>query len=120
MVDRLVYHDPVSNEACAHKSEVPFYQGQAPIVLRKLDLIDPESLDDYLAVDGYRTLRKVLFGMAPEEVIDQVERSGLRGRGGGGFPTGRKWRLCREVEGEVKFIICNGDEGDPGPSWTGR
>ena len=114
VVDRLVYHDPVSNDPCAHKSEVPFYQGQAPIVLRKLDLIDPESLDDYLAVGGYRTLRKALFAMTPDEVIDQVERSGLRGRGGGGFPTGRKWRLCREAEGMVKFIICNGDEGDPG------
>ncbi len=114
VVDRLIYHDPVSNDPCAHKSEVPFYQGQAPIVLRKLDLIDPESLDDYLAVGGYRTLRKALFAMTPGEVIDQVERSGLRGRGGGGFPTGRKWRVCREAEGMVKFIICNGDEGDPG------
>jgi len=114
VVERLVYHDPASGAACVHKNEVPFYQGQVPIVLRKLDLIDPESLDDYLAVGGYRTLRKVLFTMTPEEVIDQVERSGLRGRGGGGFPTGRKWRICREAEGAVKFIICNGDEGDPG------
>ncbi len=114
VVDRLVYQDPVSGESCVHKNEVPFYQGQDPIVLRKLDLIDPESLDDYLALGGYRSLRKVLFSMTPEEVVDQVERSGLRGRGGGGFLTGRKWRLCREAEGAVKFIICNGDEGDPG------
>uniref|UniRef100_A0A7V6DPK1 NADH-quinone oxidoreductase subunit NuoF n=1 Tax=Desulfobacca acetoxidans TaxID=60893 RepID=A0A7V6DPK1_9BACT len=113
-VDRLVYHDPASGTACAHKGEVPFYKGQDPIVLRKLDLIDPESLDDYLAVGGYRTLRKVLFSMTPEQVIDQVERSGLRGRGGGGFPTGRKWRLARQAESAVRFIICNGDEGDPG------
>jgi NADH:ubiquinone oxidoreductase subunit F (NADH-binding) len=83
-------------------------------VLRKLDVIDPESLDDYLALGGYRTLRKILFQMTPEEVIAAIEKSGLRGRGGGGFPTGRKWRLCREAPGDVKFIICNGDEGDPG------
>ncbi len=114
VVDRLVYHDPVSGESCVHKSEVPFYRGQDPIVLRKLDFIDPESLDDYLALGGYRSLRKVLFKMTPQGVIDKVERSGLRGRGGGGFLTGRKWRLCREAEGPVKFIICNGDEGDPG------
>ncbi|MEJ2091151.1 MAG: NADH-quinone oxidoreductase subunit NuoF [Syntrophobacterales bacterium] len=114
LVDRLLYHESGNGEACAHKSDIPFYKGQDPIVLRKLDVIDPESLDDYLATGGYRTLRKVLFKMTPEEVIDQVERSGLRGRGGGGFLTGRKWRLCREAEGAVKFIICNGDEGDPG------
>ncbi|MFP3868454.1 MAG: NADH-ubiquinone oxidoreductase-F iron-sulfur binding region domain-containing protein [Desulfobacteraceae bacterium] len=114
VVERLVYHDPVSGQAALHKSEVPFYQGQKPMVLRKLDEIDPESLDDYLAMGGYRTLRKVLFKMKPEEVIDAVERSGLRGRGGAGFPTGRKWRLCRQVPGELKFVICNGDEGDPG------
>jgi|UniRef100_A0A7C5ENX8 NADH-quinone oxidoreductase subunit F len=114
IVDRLVYHDPVSGEARVHKSDIPFYQSQVPIVLRKLDLIDPESLDDYLAVGGYRSLRKVFFSMTPEEVIDQVELSGLRGRGGAGFLTGRKWRLARQAEGYPKFIICNGDEGDPG------
>ena len=85
-----------------------------PIVLRKLDVIDPTSLDDYLALGGYRGLRKALFEMTPEDVIDAVDRSGLRGRGGGGFPTGRKWRVCQEALEEPKFIICNGDEGDPG------
>jgi NADH-quinone oxidoreductase subunit F len=114
VVERLVYEDPVSKARAAHKAEIPFYQGQQPVVLRKLDIIDPESLDDYLALGGYRALRKALFEMTPEAVIDAVERSGLRGRGGAGFPTGRKWRLCRQVPGEVKFIICNGDEGDPG------
>jgi NADH:ubiquinone oxidoreductase subunit F (NADH-binding)/(2Fe-2S) ferredoxin/NAD-dependent dihydropyrimidine dehydrogenase PreA subunit len=114
VVDRLVYHDPANGESCVHKSEVPFYKSQDPIVLRKLDIIDPESLDDYLVTGGYRTLRKVLFKMTPDEVIDQIERSGLRGRGGGGFLTGRKWRICRQAEGVVKFVICNGDEGDPG------
>jgi NADH:ubiquinone oxidoreductase subunit F (NADH-binding)/(2Fe-2S) ferredoxin/NAD-dependent dihydropyrimidine dehydrogenase PreA subunit len=114
VVERLVYQDPVSGKACACKGEVPFYQGQQALVLRKLDLLDPESLDDYLALGGYRTLRKIFFEMTPDQVIDQVERAGLRGRGGGGFLTGRKWRLAREAEGMVKFIICNGDEGDPG------
>ncbi len=114
IVDRLLYQDPHTGETCAHKGEIPFYQGQQPIVLRKLDVIDPESLDDYLAMGGYRSLRKAFFEMTPEQVIETVERSGLRGRGGAGFPTGRKWRICREQEGSVKFVICNGDEGDPG------
>jgi NADH:ubiquinone oxidoreductase subunit F (NADH-binding)/(2Fe-2S) ferredoxin/Pyruvate/2-oxoacid:ferredoxin oxidoreductase delta subunit len=114
IVERLVYHDPATGTPCPHKKDIPFYQAQNPLVLRKLDVIDPESLDDYLALGGYRTLRKILFQMTPEEVIAAIEKSGLRGRGGGGFPTGRKWRLCREAPGDVKFVICNGDEGDPG------
>jgi NADH-quinone oxidoreductase subunit F len=114
IVDRLIYQDPVSAEKFSLKKEIPFYQNQQPIVLRKLDIIDPESLDDYLLLGGYRSLRKIFFEMTPEQVIEMVERSGLRGRGGAGFPTGRKWRLCREAPEVVKFIICNGDEGDPG------
>jgi len=114
VVERLVYEDQTTHEHLVHKADIPFYRGQNAIVLRKLDVIDPMSLDDYLALGGYRSLRKVLTEMSPEEVIDAVERSGLRGRGGGGFPTGRKWRVCREAPGEIKFIICNGDEGDPG------
>ncbi len=114
IVERLVYHDSSTGQPCPYKKDIPFYQAQNPLVLRKLDIIDPESLDDYLALGGYRSLHKIFFQMKPEEVIDAVERSGLRGRGGGGFPTGRKWRLCRQAPGEVKFIICNGDEGDPG------
>ncbi|OGP70476.1 MAG: NADH dehydrogenase [Deltaproteobacteria bacterium RBG_13_60_28] len=114
VVERLIYEDQATHEHLVHKADIPFYRGQNALVLRKLDVIDPMSLDDYLALGGYRSLRKVLTEMSPEEVIDAVERSGLRGRGGGGFPTGRKWRVCREAPGEVKFIICNGDEGDPG------
>jgi NADH:ubiquinone oxidoreductase subunit F (NADH-binding)/(2Fe-2S) ferredoxin/ferredoxin len=113
IVDKFCFQEP-DGAIKAHKSKVPFYQGQHPIVLSKMDLIDPASLDDYLAEGGYQALQKVFGGMKPEAVIDAMERSGLRGRGGGGFPTGRKWRLCREVPGEVKYIICNGDEGDPG------
>jgi NADH-quinone oxidoreductase subunit F len=114
VVERLIYEDPHTQVKAALKSEIPFYAGQFPLVLRKLDVVDPGSLDDYLALGGYRAMRKALFDMTPEEVIGAVERSGLRGRGGGGFPTGRKWRVCREQPGEMKFIICNGDEGDPG------
>jgi NADH:ubiquinone oxidoreductase subunit F (NADH-binding)/(2Fe-2S) ferredoxin/ferredoxin len=113
IVDKFCYQEP-DGAIKAHKSKVPFYQGQYPIVLSRMDLIDPASLDDYLAAGGYQAVQKVFGAMKPEAVIDVMERSGLRGRGGGGFPTGRKWRLCREVPGEVKYIICNGDEGDPG------
>jgi len=114
IVDRLLYQDPATEARKAHKAEIPFYQHQQPIVLRKLDILDPESLDEYLALGGYRSLRKIFFEMTPEQVVDAVEGSGLRGRGGAGFPTGRKWRICRDAPEVVKFIICNGDEGDPG------
>ena len=114
VVDRLVYEDPHTQEKAAHKKDIPFFKGQMPIVLRKLDVIDPTSLDDYLALGGYRGLRKALLEMKADDIIDAIDKSGLRGRGGGGFPTGRKWRICQEVEDEPKFIICNGDEGDPG------
>ncbi len=82
--------------------------------MRKIDQLDPASLDDYLALGGYKALKKILTEMTPDQVITTMERSGLRGRGGGGFPTGRKWRFCRQAPGEVKFIVANGDEGDPG------
>ncbi len=114
VVDRLIHEDPVTHERAACKGDISFYRGQMPIVLRKLDIIDPASLDDYLALGGYRALRIALTEMSPDGVIDAVDQSGLRGRGGGGFPTGRKWRICHEVDNPVKFIICNGDEGDPG------
>jgi NADH-quinone oxidoreductase subunit F len=114
ILDKFCYQDPSDGAIKAHKSKVPFYQGQHPIVLGKMDSIDPTSLDDYLAAGGYQALQQVFGGMSPEAVIDAVERSGLRGRGGGGFPTGRKWRLCRQAPGDIKYLICNGDEGDPG------
>jgi NADH:ubiquinone oxidoreductase subunit F (NADH-binding)/(2Fe-2S) ferredoxin/Pyruvate/2-oxoacid:ferredoxin oxidoreductase delta subunit len=114
IVDKFCYQEPADGALKAHKSKVPFYQGQYPIVLGKMDLIDPASLDDYLAAGGYQALQKVFAGIKPDKIIDAVERSGLRGRGGGGFPTGRKWRFCRQVPGDVKYLICNGDEGDPG------
>jgi NADH:ubiquinone oxidoreductase subunit F (NADH-binding)/(2Fe-2S) ferredoxin/NAD-dependent dihydropyrimidine dehydrogenase PreA subunit len=114
VVERLVYENLETHDRIACKADIPFYKGQHPVVLRKLDIIDPESLDDYLALGGYRGLRQVLGEMSPDQVIEAVDRAGLRGRGGGGFPTGRKWRICADALDEVKFIICNGDEGDPG------
>jgi len=85
-----------------------------PLILRRLGTVDPESLEAYAAQGGYEALRQVLTKMTPEEVLAVVDKSGLRGRGGGGFPTGRKWRFCREAEGSPKYLICNGSEGDPG------
>lgn len=94
--------------------ELPFFAGQEKLVLRNAGLIDPENIDEYLAVGGYRALYKVLTSMTGEAVIDEVTRSGLRGRGGAGFPTGKKWQLLKNNSAEIKYIICNADEGDPG------
>jgi NADH:ubiquinone oxidoreductase subunit F (NADH-binding)/(2Fe-2S) ferredoxin/Pyruvate/2-oxoacid:ferredoxin oxidoreductase delta subunit len=114
VLERLAYRGPDGGALRAHTSKIPFYQGQFPLVTRRLSLIDPESLDDYLALGGYDSLSRVLSEMNPEAVLEAVERSGLRGRGGAGFPTGRKWRACRESAGEARHLICNGSEGDPG------
>jgi NADH:ubiquinone oxidoreductase subunit F (NADH-binding)/(2Fe-2S) ferredoxin/Pyruvate/2-oxoacid:ferredoxin oxidoreductase delta subunit len=113
-IDKLLYRDPVSKEKCRLEHEVPFYAKQQRIVFRHNGQIDPIEVDDYIAADGYAALAKALTAMTPEQVIDEVTRSGLRGRGGGGFPTGRKWSICRAQPGDEKYIICNGDEGDPG------
>ncbi len=114
ILDRLAYQAPDGGAIMAHKSKIPFYQEQFPLVTRHLDLIDPESLDDYLAQGGYDSLARVLREMSPGAVVEAVDRSGLRGRGGAGFPTGRKWQACRQSPGEAKYVICNGSEGDPG------
>jgi NADH:ubiquinone oxidoreductase subunit F (NADH-binding)/(2Fe-2S) ferredoxin/Pyruvate/2-oxoacid:ferredoxin oxidoreductase delta subunit len=114
VVERLLYEDPSSGEKALSEESIPFYKVQKRIVLAKNGRIDPTSIDDYILSGGYSALTKVLSTMNPEDVIDEVEKSGLRGRGGGGFPTGRKWRACREAEGVQKYVICNGDEGDPG------
>jgi NADP-reducing hydrogenase subunit HndC len=96
------------------KDKTPFHQKQLRIVLSNCGLIDPESIDDYLAVDGYEALTKVLTQMTPEAVIEEVTQSGLRGRGGAGFPTGVKWGFARKTQNWPKYVICNADEGDPG------
>lgn len=94
--------------------EVPFFARQLKIALRNCGVIDPLSIDEYIAVDGYRALAKVLHEMGPADVLDQVKRSGLRGRGGAGFPAGLKWQFVRDAPGDVKYVVCNADEGDPG------
>jgi NADH:ubiquinone oxidoreductase subunit F (NADH-binding)/(2Fe-2S) ferredoxin/Pyruvate/2-oxoacid:ferredoxin oxidoreductase delta subunit len=114
VIDRLLYVDPVSGNKIRREADIPFYQEQSRLLLAWNKLIDPLSIDDYIAVGGYRALSKVLKGMAPEAVIREVKASGLRGRGGAGFPTGRKWEEAQEEPGGEKFVICNADEGDPG------
>jgi NADH:ubiquinone oxidoreductase subunit F (NADH-binding)/(2Fe-2S) ferredoxin/Pyruvate/2-oxoacid:ferredoxin oxidoreductase delta subunit len=114
VVEQLLYRDPDSGEAVVLERDVPFYAKQHRVVRGINGLIDPLNIDDYLARGGYASLAKVLADDDPEGVIDAVEASGLRGRGGAGFLTGKKWRFCRANPGERKYIICNGDEGDPG------
>ena len=95
-------------------SELPFYAQQHKIILRNSGLIDPCSIEEYAARGGYQSLSRALLKLSPQDVIDEITRSGLRGRGGGGFPTGKKWQVCRNATGKPKYIICNADEGDPG------
>jgi len=117
VVERLLMKDEsVENKAIRNVEDVPFYQNQTKVALKHCGYIDPESLEEYVAVDGYAALGKVLEEMSPDDVIKQIEVSGLRGRGGGGFPTYLKWRFAKAATSEdgSKYIICNGDEGDPG------
>jgi len=114
VIERLLYKDPVTGELARNEQEIPFYKKQMRVVLRNIGRIDPNNIDEYISIGGYESLSKVLTGMKPEEVIEIVKRSGLRGRGGGGFPTGTKWQYCREAEGDIHYVVCNGDEGDPG------
>ncbi|MDD4986730.1 MAG: NADH-quinone oxidoreductase subunit NuoF [Dehalococcoidales bacterium] len=112
--DHIARGTPVTEWAIPQKELKALLAKQKRVVLRNCGIIDPESLEDYLAADGYKALGKVLNKMSPQEVIDEITASGLRGRGGAGFPTGIKWGLARKAEGEPKYIICNADEGDPG------
>ncbi|BCV25797.1 MAG TPA: NADH-quinone oxidoreductase subunit NuoF [Firmicutes bacterium] len=114
IVQRLLYKEPLTEEKVPHYGDLPFYHKQHRVVLQNCGYINPERIEEYIARDGYAALAKVLGGMKPEEVIAEVKKSGLRGRGGAGFPTGLKWEFCRKAVGEPKYIICNGDEGDPG------
>ena len=114
IIDRLLYTDPDTAKKIIYENKVPFYKKQKRLIIGNNELIDPTTIDDYLAVDGYTALSKALFRMSPEGVIKEVKKSGLRGRGGGGFPTGVKWETCRRAQGDTKYIICNCDEGDPG------
>jgi len=114
LVERLFYKDPATGEAIPYYKDIKFYSKQQRIVLRNCGHINPERIGDYIAIGGYESLKKALAEMTPEQVIEEVKRSGLRGRGGAGFPTGMKWEFLRNAAGEPKYMICNADEGDPG------
>ncbi len=114
VIDRLLYTDPETNEKIVHESEIPFYKNQNRLVFGSNGNIDPKNIDDYLAIGGYSALAKVLSGMSPEDVLEEVKKANLRGRGGGGFPAGRKWEGSRNAPGDIKYVIVNADEGDPG------
>ncbi len=114
VVDRLVYKDPNTGKPILKEIDIPFYRLQNRFLLGENLVIDPTSIDDYIAQGGYKALWKALTQMNPEQIIEEVKLSGLRGRGGGGFPTGRKWESCRKAEDLIKYVICNADEGDPG------
>ena len=114
VIDRLLHEDPATGQKVIHEYEVPFYKEQERMIMADNGRLDPASIDDYIALDGYSAAAKALTEMTPEEIIETVKRSGLRGRGGAGFPTGRKWESCRRAEGDGRYVICNADEGDPG------
>jgi NADH-quinone oxidoreductase subunit F len=114
IIERLLYSDPITGEKTEYENEVPFYKRQRRIVFGSNGEIDPNSIDDYIAIGGYSALPKALFQMSPEQTIEEIKNSGLRGRGGAGFLAGRKWEFCRNAKGTIKYVICNADEGDPG------
>ena len=114
IIDRLLYVEPRTQEKIVHEEDVPFYSKQRRIIFGNNGFIDPTDIKDYIALDGYRALTRILFDMTSEEVIEEITASGLRGRGGAGFLTGKKWEICHKVNSEVKYVICNADEGDPG------
>ncbi|HDO36955.1 MAG TPA: NADH-quinone oxidoreductase subunit NuoF, partial [Nitrospirae bacterium] len=113
-VEKFMYREPKKRSAVPSINEIPFFKFQVLRALRNKGLVDPESIDEYIARDGYMAAGKVLLEMTPEQVIKEVKDSGIRGRGGAGFPTGLKWEFCSRAKGDQKYILCNGDEGDPG------
>lgn len=114
VVDRLLYVEPSTGEKATLESDIPFYKHQERINISNNIKIDPKSIDDYLAIGGYSALAKILFQMTPEQVLEEVKKSNLRGRGGAGFPTGSKWEGSRNAPDPIKYVIVNADEGDPG------
>jgi NADP-reducing hydrogenase subunit HndC len=114
LVDRLLYEDPETGEKAIQESDIPFYKYQMRHLIKDNIKINPKNIEDYIALGGYRALARALSEMTPEEVIGEVKKANLRGRGGGGFPTGQKWESTREAPGQPKYVIVNCDEGDPG------
>jgi (2Fe-2S) ferredoxin len=116
----LLYVDPVTHEKVVRQDDINFYKKQMRISLHGCSLINPDFLEESLGYDGFKALKKVLTSMKPQQVIDEVLASGIRGRGGAGFPTGKKWQFAANQVADQKYIVCNGDEGDPARSWTVR
>jgi NADH:ubiquinone oxidoreductase subunit F (NADH-binding)/(2Fe-2S) ferredoxin len=116
IVERLLYQDSTTGEKIIHEQDIPFYRKQNRLLLDNNKLVDPHNIEDYIALGGYSALAKVLFEMTPQQVLDEVKESNLRGRGGGGFPTGIKWESCLNAPAwdGIRYVICNADEGDPG------
>ena len=113
-VRRLLWETPEARQIIEKRKQIPFFQKQVKVVLKNCGIIDPENIEEYIAADGYAALGKVLTEMSPQEVVEEITASGLRGRGGAGFPTGRKWKFVADAPGSPKYVVCNGDEGDPG------
>ena len=113
-VESLMFTPPTEDTIVPRISDIGFFANQTLVALRNRGMIDPEKIDEYIGRDGYRALAKALTEMTPEQIIETMQESGLRGRGGGGFSTGTKWGLCRKAAGETKYVVCNADEGDPG------
>jgi NADH-quinone oxidoreductase subunit F len=114
LVNKLLYSDPQTKKTISLANDIPFYQKQLRLIFGKNGHMDPNLIEDYIALGGYQAMIKALTKMSPESIIDEIKKSGLRGRGGGGFLTGRKWTSCRKAKGTPKYVICNADEGDPG------
>src|SRR3972149_1991968 len=114
VIERLLYADPNTGKTARHLSDVPFYKFQQRILMDNNAKVDPKKIEDYIALDGYKALAKVLFQMSPDLVMEEVKKSTLRGRGGGGFPTFQKWESTRKAHEDPKYVIINCDEGDPG------
>ena len=115
IVERLLYKK--EEKSYVQPEEIPFIAKQTRIVLENCGKFDAESIDEYIAAGGFKALEKALFEMKPEDVVEEVDQSGLRGRGGGGFPAGRKWKQVAAQKETTRYVVCNGDEGDPGALW---
>ena len=114
VIERLIYKHPVTGETFARQDEIPFYAHQTRLTLANCGHLDPEDIDEYIAYDGYQALAKALTEMTPQQVVEEIGAAHLRGRGGAGFPTARKWAAAQQEQSDIKYVICNGDEGDPG------
>ncbi len=114
IVERLLYKEPITHEKIPSYKDIMFYKKQHRMVLANCGHINPEVIEEYIAIGGYEALGKALTAMTPDQVVEEVKKSGLRGRGGGGFPTGMKWGFTRNAQGDKKYVVCNADEGDPG------